>query len=78
MKYMYGMTNSGKLFSCEFTEWLIEAGFILSQFQMYIYDRYTPNGMKIVVLYYVLRKWFVETLGKILHVNFLVFSKPYK
>ena len=25
---MYGMTNSGKLFSDELTEWLFEAGFI--------------------------------------------------
>ena len=25
---MYGMTNSGKLFADELTEWLLEAGFI--------------------------------------------------
>ena len=29
-KSMYGMTNSGKLFADELTEWLIEAGFIQS------------------------------------------------
>ena len=28
LKSMYGMTNSGKLFSDELTEWLIEEGFI--------------------------------------------------
>ena len=32
LKSMYGMTNSGKLFSDELTEWLLEAGFILYQF----------------------------------------------
>ena len=36
LKYMYGMTNSGKLFADELTEWLIEAGFIQSQCQMSI------------------------------------------
>ena len=29
-KSMYGMTNSGKLFDDELTEWLLEAGFIQS------------------------------------------------
>ena len=28
LKSMYGMTNSGKLFSYELTEWLIEEGFM--------------------------------------------------
>ena len=28
LNYMYGMTNSGKLFADELTEWLLEAGFI--------------------------------------------------
>ena len=27
LKSMYGMTNSGKLFADELTEWLLEAGF---------------------------------------------------
>ena len=31
LKFMYGMTNSGKLFDDELTEWLLEAGFIQSQ-----------------------------------------------
>ena len=49
---------------------------------MSIYYNYAPDGTKIVVLPYVdncvycytseaLRKWFVENLGKVFHVNFL-------
>ena len=47
------MTNSGKLFADELTEWLLEAGFIQSQCQMSIYYKYAPDGSKIVVLSYV-------------------------
>ena len=76
------MTNSGKLFADEFTEWLIEARFIQSQCQMSIYYKYAPDGSKIVVLSSVddcvywytneyLGKLFVDTLGKRFHVNFL-------
>ena len=36
LKSMYGMTNCGKLFSDELTEWLLEEGFIQSQLQMSI------------------------------------------
>ena len=79
------MTNSGKLFSDELTEWLIEAGFIQSQCQMSIYYKYAPDGSKIVVLYYVDEcfywytnedpgKWFFDTLGKRFHVNFLGYA----
>ena len=50
---IYGMTNSGKLFSGEFTEWLIEEGFIQSQCQMSIYYKYAPDGSKNFVLSYV-------------------------
>ena len=50
---MYGMTNSGKLFSDELIECLLEAGFIKSQCQMSIYYKYTPDGTKTVVLSYV-------------------------
>ena len=53
LKYMYGMTNSGNLFSDDLIEWFLEAGFIQSQCQMSIYYKYAPNGTKIVVLYYV-------------------------
>ena len=69
---MYGMTNSGKLFADEVTEWLLDAGFIKSQCQMSIYYKNAPDGYKIVVLSYVddfvywyknedLGKWFVDT-----------------
>ena len=79
------MTNSGKLFADELTEWLIKEGFVQSQFQMSIYSKYAPDGSKIVVLYYVddfvywysnedLGKWFVDNLGKRFHVNFLGFA----
>ena len=53
LKSMYGMTNSGKLFANELTEWLIEEGFIQSQCQMSIYYKYAHDGSKIVVLSYV-------------------------
>ena len=52
---------------------------------MSIYYKYAPDGSKIVVLSYVdncvywytnedIGKWFVDTLGKILHVNFLGYA----
>ena len=52
---------------------------------MSIYYKYSPYGTKIVVLSYVddcvywytseaLGKWFVDTLEKILHVNFLGYA----
>ena len=82
---MYGMTNSGKLFSDELTGWLIKEGFVQSQCQMSIYYKYAHDGSKIVVLSYVddcvywytnedLGKCFVETLGNRFHVNFLEFA----
>ena len=82
---MYVMTNSGKLFDYELTEWLLEAGFIQSKCQMSIYYKYAPDGTKIVVLSYVydcvywytyesIGKWFWVALGKRLHVNFLVYA----
>ena len=82
---MYGMTNSGKLFDDELTDWLIKEVFMQSQCQISIYYKYAPDGYKIVVLYYAddcvywytheyLRKWFVDTLGKRFHVNFLGFA----
>ena len=85
LKSMYGVTKSGKLFADELTEWLIKEGFIQSQFHMSIYYKYAPDGSKIVVLFYVddcvywytnedLWKWFVDTLGTRLHVNFLGFA----
>ena len=85
LKSMYDITNSVKLFDDELTEWLLEAGFIKSQFQMSLYYDYAPDGTKIVVLYYVddcvywytykaLGKCFVGALGKIFRVNFLLYD----
>ena len=85
LKSMYGMTKSGKLFADELTEWLLESGFIKSQFQMSIYYKYAPDETHIVVLYYVddcvywytseaLGKWSVDNLEKRFHVNFLLYS----
>ena len=50
---MYVMTNSGKLFTDELTEWLLEAVFIQSQCHMYIYYKYEQDETNIVALYYV-------------------------
>ena len=50
---MYVMTNYGKLLADELIEWLPEAGFILSQCQMYIYYKYAPDRSKTFVLSYV-------------------------
>ena len=44
LKSMYGMTNCGKLFADELTEWLLEAGFIQYKCQMSIYYKYAPDG----------------------------------
>ena len=82
---MYGITNSGKLFDDDLTEWFIEAGFIQSQFQMDIYYKYAPDGTNIVVLSYAYDcvywclseahgKWLVGTLGKIFHVIFMGYA----
>ena len=79
------MNNYGKLFSDEFTEWLLEVGFIKSKCQMSIYYKYAPYGKRIFVLSYVdycvywydyeaLGKWFMDNLGNVLHVNFLGYT----
>ena len=79
------MNNSGKLFSDELTEWLLEAGFIKSQCQMSIYYNYATDGPKVVVLYYVddcvywynskaLGKELVDTLGNRSHVKYLGYA----
>ena len=85
LKYMYDMTNSGKMFADELTEWLLEAGFIKSQCNMSIYCNYALYGTQIFVLYYIddcvywytsedNGKWFVVSLGKIFHVNYLGYA----
>ena len=50
---MYGMTNYGELFADELTEWLLEAGFIQSQWQMSIYHKYETDG-KTKLLFYLM------------------------
>ena len=42
-KSMYGINNSGKLFSDELTEWMLEAGLIQYQLHIYIYYNYAPD-----------------------------------
>ena len=85
LKSMYGMTNSGELFSDELTEWLLEAGYIQSKFHMSIYYKYSPYGSKTVVLSYVdycvywytnedIGKWFVDTLENSFYVKFLGYA----
>ena len=84
LKSMYGMTNSVKLFADELTEWLIEAGSIKCKFHMSIYYKYSPDGFFLVLSYVddcvywytseYIGKWFVDTLGKRFHANFLVYA----
>ena len=79
------MTKYGNLFVDNLTELLLEASFIQYQCQMSIYNKYVPDGTKVVVLSYVyecvywytseaLGKLFVNNLGKIFHVNFLGYA----
>ena len=79
------MTNSGKLFADELTEWLLESGFIQSQCHTFIYYKYAPDGSKIVFVSYVydcvywyanedFGKCFVDNLGKIFHATLLRYA----
>ena len=43
LKSMYGINNYGRLFADESTHWLLEAGLIQYQYQMYIYYKYAPD-----------------------------------
>ena len=53
-KSMYGITNSGNLFSDEITNWLIyEAGPKQSQCQISMHYKYAPDTSKLVVLSYI-------------------------
>ena len=86
-KLMYEMNNSGKLFADEITNFMMdEEGFKQSKFKMSIFYKYAPYGSKLVVLYYVydcvywytyeeLVNRFVDKLGKISHLNFLVYAR---
>ena len=82
---MYDMTNFGKLFADELTEWLLEAGFIQSHCHMSIYYKYAPDRTIFFVLSYVdecvywynseaLGIIFVDTLVKRFHVKFLGYA----
>ena len=81
---MYGMTNSVKLFSDEFIEWLIEEGFIKYQFHMSIYYKYAPDGTNFILFYVdnctywynyeAIVKWFLDALGERFHVNLLGYA----
>ena len=80
------MNNYGKLFDDELINFMIdEARFKQQQWQITIYYKYAPYGSKLVVLSYIddcvfcytyeeLGKWFVDTLGKKFHVNFLGYA----
>ena len=48
LKYIYGMTNSVKLFADELTEWILKAGFIQYQCQMSIYSKYALDVGKLL------------------------------
>ena len=50
LKSIYGMTNSGNLFSDDLTELLLEAGFIQSQCQISIYYKCAPDGSKKILI----------------------------
>ena len=53
VKSIYGITNYVRLSANELIELLIESGFVKSQYQMYIYYNYVPDGTNTVVLPYV-------------------------
>ena len=53
-KSMYVMTNYGRLFYDDLTNWMIYVtGFKQSQLHMPIYYKHAPNGSNLVLLYYV-------------------------
>ena len=67
LKYMYGMTNSGKVIADELMQWFIGELLIQHQCQMSIYYKYAPYGKNIVVLSYAddYVYWYTsEALGK--------------
>ena len=65
---MYVITNSGKLFDGEFTEWFIESGFIQYQCQMSINYKYAPDGTKIV-FYFILMTFSIFVLLNLLEMS---------
>ena len=85
-KSIYGINNYRNIFADELTNWLIyKSGFNQSKFQITVYHKYAPDGSKLGVLYYVddcvywykyeePGKWFVDTLGNILHMKLLEYA----
>ena len=85
-KSMYGINNPVKIFGDELINCLIDVvGFNYPKYQMSIYYKYSLDGSKLVLLYYIgdcvylytyeeLGKWFVDTLGKIFHVKLLEYA----
>ena len=83
---MYGMTHYEKVFSNKLANWMIDDEvFNHYKYQMSIYYKYEPDGSKLVMLSYVdyclywytyekLGKWFVDTIEKIFHMNFLGYA----
>ena len=72
LKSVYVMTNSGKLFDYELTEWLLVAGLIKSKCQMSIYYMYAPDGTNIVVFNNVdhFVYWYTfEAIGKSIEIH---------
>ena len=62
------MTISGKLFADELTEWLLESGFIQSQYQMFIYYNYALDR-KTLLSYLMLMTVYIGILIKLLEKN---------
>ena len=80
------MNNSGKILADDPTNCMIDKpGLKQSHYKMSIYYKYVPDDTKLGILSYVndwvycytskeLVKQFVDTLGKIFHVDFLVYE----
>ena len=80
------LTNYGKIFSDELTNWLIyEVGFKQSQWNVFTYYKYKPDRSELVVSSYLddfvywytleeLGNWFMHTLRNIFHVNLLGYA----
>ena len=76
LKSIYGMTNSGKLFSDDLTEWLLEAGFIQYQCQMFIYYKYALDGTK-KLFYLMLMNVSIGILLKLTEKGLWIFLERY-
>ena len=85
LKSVYGITDYGKVFADDLTEWLLESGLIQYQCQMSICYNSSPDGKILFLKSYVddcvyqytykdLRNWFVDNLVDIFYVNFLGYS----